>query len=93
VRRHIDVVASDYGQLSTKQLVDLSHASKAPWDQTIRKLSTEVVLGARIPNEVIKEWFQRHKIDIGSTGRSRGPSKDAPLAGNRSRQHRSVAAR
>jgi uncharacterized phage-associated protein len=85
VRRHIEVVASDYGQLSTGQLVKLSHASNAPWDRTVRRVSNEVTLGTRISNDVIKEWFQRHKIDIGSTGRLRGPFKEAPLIGNRSR--------
>jgi uncharacterized phage-associated protein len=92
-RRHIEAVASDYGLLSTRQLVDLSHASNAPWDQTLRRVSNEIALGARISNDVIKEWFQRHKIDIGSSSRSGGPLKDAPLTGNRSRQYRLTTVR
>jgi uncharacterized phage-associated protein len=88
VRRHIEAVASDYGRLSIRQLIDLSHASNAPWDQTLKRVSNEITLGTRISNDVIKEWFQRHKIDIGSTSRLGSPLKDAPLTGNRSRQYR-----
>lgn len=88
VRRHIEAVTSEYGQLSTSHLVRLSHAANAPWDQTIRKAGKEITLGTRISNEVIKEWFQRHKIDIGSVSRARGPLKDAPLTGNRLGQRR-----
>jgi uncharacterized phage-associated protein len=88
VRQHVEIVASVYGELSTGQLVKLSHASKAPWDQTVRRMTKQLTLGARISNAVIKEWFQRHKIDIGSAGRLRGPSQDAPLTRNRSRQYR-----
>jgi uncharacterized phage-associated protein len=92
-RRHIEAVASDYGLLSVRQLIDLSHASEAPWDQTIKRVSSDIALGTRISNDVIKSWFQRHKIDIGSTSRSGGPLKDAPLTGNRSRQYRRAADR
>jgi uncharacterized phage-associated protein len=92
-RRHIEAIASDYGLLSTRQLVDLSHAPKAPWDQTMKRMNNQITLGTRIPNEVIKEWFQRHKIDIGSSSRLGGPLKDAPLTGDRSRQYGRAAAR
>jgi uncharacterized phage-associated protein len=87
LRRHIEVVTFDYGQLSTRQLIDLSHATNGPWDLTIRKLCSQLTLGARIPNDVIKFSFQRHKIDIGLSSRSGGPLQDAPLTRNRSRQY------
>jgi uncharacterized phage-associated protein len=87
VRHHLEAVTSDYGRLTSAQLVELSHAPNAPWDQTVRRVEAEVTLGARIANDVIKAWFQRHKIDIGSTGRLKGPLEDAPLTGNRSGKH------
>lgn len=92
-RRHIEAIASDYGLLSTRQLIDLSHAPKAPWDQTIKRVSSQITLGTRISNDLIKEWFQRHKIDIGSSSRSGGPLRDAPLTGNRPRQYGRAAAK
>ncbi len=88
VRRHVALVVRDYGQLTTRQLVDLSHAANAPWDQVIQRANKQITLGTRISNDVIKLWFQRHKIAIGAEGRAGGPRKDEPLTTYRSRQRR-----
>lgn len=64
VKRHIDAVVASYGELTTGQLVDLAHAAKGPWDQTVKRVSREITLGTRISNDVIKEcgptYFRGH---------------------------------
>jgi uncharacterized phage-associated protein len=93
VREHVGIIVRDYGQLTTGQLVDLSHATNGPWDQVVQKATRQVTLGARMSNDLIKMWFQRHKIAIGSVSRSRSPRKDEPFTGYRSGQRRSIADR
>lgn len=82
----VEVILRDvlkaYGHLSPTRLIDISHASKGPWDAVMNKTQTSVSLGARIPDSVIRESFRHHKISIGDETRAGEPDEDTPLVGN-----------
>jgi uncharacterized phage-associated protein len=53
-----------YGKLSPARLVDLSHAKGSPWDVIVDKSRTDVAFGMRIPDTVILDRFQHHKVSV-----------------------------
>ena len=63
VRRVLDA----YGEVPTSVLLDVVHAKGGPWDHIVEKSKTSVVLGMRIPNDVIAERFGRHLVGVGKT--------------------------
>jgi uncharacterized phage-associated protein len=67
VREHLDFVAVFYSQFTTGHLIEISHAAGAPWDLTVRRTSRVITLGMRIPNDVIKSAFGKHKVAVGPT--------------------------
>ncbi len=79
VRRHIERVVLSYGSLTPGRLVDISHAKDAPWHFIANKGRTSVAFGMRIPDSVIRERFNRHKIAVADTPTGE-PGEDAPLA-------------
>jgi uncharacterized phage-associated protein len=75
-----DVMRS-YGHLPPGRLVDLSHAKNSPWSVVVDKARTGVAFGMRIPDDVILERFQHHKVSVDTNPRSgEMPSDDAPFA-------------
>lgn len=73
-------VLNSYGRMSPGRLVDLSHAKDAPWAHIVDKSRTDVAFGLRIPDTVILNRFQHHKMSIGLEPISGEPSDDTPLA-------------
>jgi uncharacterized phage-associated protein len=70
-----------FGPLSPARLVDLSHAKGSPWDVVVDKARTEVAFGMRIPDNVIVDRFQHHKVSINTNPRAgEPPSEDTPFA-------------
>jgi len=77
----IQQVLLSYGNMSAGRLVDLSHAKGAPWAYIVDKARTEVAFGMRIPDSIILERFQYHKVSISPKPRAGEPdSEDAPFA-------------
>ncbi|CAN7575203.1 type VI toxin-antitoxin system SocA family antitoxin [Neorhizobium sp. LjRoot104] len=76
----VQQVLNSYGQMSPGRLVDLSHAKDSPWWYVVDRASTEVALGLRIPDNVILDRFQHHKVSIGLKPLSGDPSDDTPFA-------------
>jgi hypothetical protein len=72
--------------MSPGRLVEISHAKGAPWDIVVNKAKTSVALGLRIPDNLIKEKFQFHKVSVGQDPRiGELHEEDAPIAGYGSR--------
>ncbi len=70
-----------YGKLSPARLVDLSHAKGSPWDVIVDKSRTDVAFGMRIPDTVILDRFQHHKVSVDANPRAgEPPSDDTPFA-------------
>ena len=70
-----------YGKLSPGRLVDLSHAKGSPWDVVVDKARTGVAFGMRIPDNVIIDRFQHHKVSVDASPRAgEPPSDDTPFA-------------
>ena len=70
-----------YGPVSPGRLVDLSHAKDSPWAAVVDKARTHVAFGMRIPDTVILERFQYHKVSVDANPRAgEPPSDDTPFA-------------
>lgn len=56
----LNKVWSIYGGLSAVQLSEMTHQPQSPWTQTWDKAQAQgVTLGVDIPNDLIREYFQR----------------------------------
>lgn len=81
VRELIAEVVLRYGKMSPGRLVDLSHAKGAPWEVVVDKSRTSVAFGMRIPDTVIIDRFQHHKVSVDANPRAgEPPSDDTPFA-------------
>lgn len=79
VLRLVQQVLSSFGRLSPGRLVDISHARGSPWYYIVEKARTGVAFGLRIPDDVILERFQFHKVAVGAAPVAGEPSEDTPL--------------
>lgn len=85
-RRTVRTIIEQYGSMSPGRLVEISHAKGAPWDIVVNKAKTSVALGLRIPDNLIKERFQFHKVSVGQDPRiGELHEEDEPIAGYGSR--------
>jgi len=85
-RRAIELVrrvVATYARMSPGRLVDISHAKGAPWSHIVDEARTSVVLGLRIPNDLILDRFARHKVSVGAEPTHGEPSEDFPFGRNR----------
>jgi len=73
-------VVLSYARLTPGRLVEISHASKAPWAFIKQKGEKGIALGFRIPDDVILERFKFHKVFVDETPRYGEPVEDTPLA-------------
>jgi uncharacterized phage-associated protein len=80
VRDFIKRTMVTFGHMSAGQLIDLSHAKNAPWDQVVTKARTNVVFGLRISDILILESFKHHKVSLGTAPEIGEPSEDSPFA-------------
>ena len=81
-RRCVCRVLDAYGHLSTRRLVDISHAPRGPWRAVVDAAKTSVALGMRIPDSVTRERFMYLKVVVGDEPRAGDLHEDAPLAGD-----------
>jgi uncharacterized phage-associated protein len=68
-----------FGTMSPGRLVDLSHAKNSPWDYIVDKSRTSVAFGLQIPDSVILDRFQHHKVSVGLKPHAGEPSDDTPF--------------
>lgn len=74
-------VVRHFGPMSPGRLVDLSHARGSPWAVVVDKARTDIAFGMRIPDNVILDRFQHHKVSLNATPRAgEPPSDDTPIA-------------
>jgi uncharacterized phage-associated protein len=78
----VDSTLRSYDGFTDGQLVDLSHAFGGPWDIIKKKSQNEKLVGLRIPNELIRAEFRKHKLSactLASSGEVYD-DEDAPIA-------------
>ena len=72
-----------YGRLSPGSLIDVTHAKGGPWDFIVKRAEHSVVLGMRIPDDVILERFKNHVRSLNATTSRDEPHEIRPFGGNR----------
>jgi uncharacterized phage-associated protein len=82
VRQHVSRIMAQYGALTPRQLVEISHAKGAPWHFVADKDKprTGLALGQRISNDVIETRFKFHKVTLSATDLIGEPGEDTPPA-------------
>ena len=80
--RFILKVLIAYGRLSPSSLIDVTHAKDGPWDFIVGKSRHSVVLGMRIPDDVISERFKKHVMSVNTKTPRNGPHEDTPFGGD-----------
>lgn len=53
-------MVSFYGRISAFELSKMTHEPGSPWHQTYEKSKTDVVIGTRIPAQLIRDHFLEH---------------------------------
>lgn len=89
----IDRVLATMGRWPVKRLVDLSHAPRGPWRETVNKNGTGGVLGLQISDSVLVERFRFHMVSLDEDRADGELGEDAPIAGYRFGQDRPLGAR
>lgn len=79
VLRLVHQVLNSFGRLSPGRLVDISHARGSPWHYIVDKAHSGVAFGLRIPDNVILDRFQYHKVPVGAAPKAGEPSEDTPF--------------
>lgn len=64
---------------SAASLRALSHAVGGPWHRVVAESENHARIGMRIPNELIRDAFNRHKISVGSLEEGDVPRENAPF--------------
>jgi uncharacterized phage-associated protein len=72
-------IIDSYGKLTPGQLVDVSHAKRAPWAFIVDKGRRSVTFGLRIPDEVILDRFRFQTVAINSGTECGVVSEDTPF--------------
>ena len=76
---HIDQVLATLGRLPIARLVEISHAPKGPWAQTVNKSGTSAVLGLQISDSMVAERFRFHMVALEKGAPHGDPREDTPL--------------
>jgi uncharacterized phage-associated protein len=79
VRHLTNRVINSYGKLTPGQLVNISHAKRAPWEFIVDKGRRSVTFGLRIPDEVILDRFRFHTVAVSSGTECGVVSEDTPF--------------
>ena len=72
-------IVANYGGMSAWTLVQISHAPGAPWQTVVEQAQNTVAFGMRIPDTLIKEKFNQHKVPVRQDQRFDEPHEEAPL--------------
>lgn len=80
VKEHLRRIMALYGRMNAGSLVDISHATGAPWHFIVAKARASMAFGMRIPDDIIAKRFKFHKVAIGPAASTGEPGEDAPFA-------------
>ncbi|MCQ8184581.1 DUF4065 domain-containing protein [Parvularcula sp. BGMRC 0090] len=72
-------IIATLGHMTAGQLVDLSHVAGSPWAAVVECGEATANFGLRIPNELIREKFNQHKMQIGHAPRLSEIADDEPF--------------
>ena len=78
-----DVIKSIYDALKSRSptsLVALSHAKNAPWDVVVGRAKKRESISMRISNDVIRERFRFHAINVLTEQDAKAPDENNPFA-------------
>ncbi|HJW80238.1 MAG: type VI toxin-antitoxin system SocA family antitoxin [Microvirga sp.] len=78
-RATVSRVVEFYGNWSTGQLVDLTHATNGPWDHVVRESAGRANFGLRISDRIIVERFKYLWFGVKEISRTAEPDEDHPL--------------
>lgn len=78
----VEFVVDTYGRLPVSRLVAISHAPEAPWHYVVTQANNRVTLGLRIPDKIIVERFNRHKVAVQGVFELGEAIEDTPLTSN-----------
>jgi uncharacterized phage-associated protein len=73
-------VVLSFGVLTPTRLVNLSHATDAPWDFVVKQGRASMAFGLRISDEIIRKQFRFHKVSVSDETTIGEPGEDAPFA-------------
>ena len=88
--RFVLKVLIGYGRLSAGALIDVTHAKGGPWDFIVKRSEHSIVLGMRIPDDVISERFKNHVRSLNATTPTDGPHEILPCGGTRTGAERAL---
>lgn len=80
VVRLVARVMTSYGRLTPGRLVEISHATGAPWHFVVDQARASMAFGLRISDTLILERFKHHKVSVGAQPAKGEPGEDAPFA-------------
>lgn len=86
----IDRVLATMGRWPVSRLVELSHAPKGPWAETVNKSGTDSVLGLQISDKVLVERFRFHMVSLSADQAHGELGEDSPFAGHGPRADRTA---
>lgn len=72
-------VVATLGKLSAGRLVALSHVPGGPWHTVANEARTKPGRGLRIPDMLISDRFDRHKLAVDGADLGANPDQEAPL--------------
>jgi uncharacterized phage-associated protein len=73
-------VLHDLMKRSPSNLVDVSHAKDGPWDYVVQRVKQRKSVSLRITNDIIRERFGFHKIDVSDSKDREVPNENSPFA-------------
>ena len=73
-------VMMTYSRMTPGRLVELSHATGAPWHFVVDKARTSTAFGMRIRDSVILSLFKKHKVLVGLVPEKGEPLEDKQFA-------------
>lgn len=79
-REHVERVLMQLGRLPTGRLVEISHAPRGPWAETVNRAGTSAVLGLQISDRLTAERFRFLMVPLKSDASGDDPVEDSPLA-------------
>jgi len=65
---------------SPSDLVSMSHAKDAPWDFVVDRTKKRMSISLRITNEIIKERFKFHKLNVADMREKEVPNENSPFS-------------
>jgi uncharacterized phage-associated protein len=79
-REHVERVLIRLGQVPAGRLIEISHAPRGPWAETVNKSGTNAVLGLQISDRMTAERFRFLMVPLKPEDPSGAPLEDTPLA-------------